>query len=164
LIHGKERGFQLLLGRGRPALKVHGLSGSPPIQYCARVRHVLLLIPEISPNAANSGQGQLILQLLIVAIKFYHDHPPLHNYANMNFRTMPEASGAAGFMPYNCLYRTRGNAVARLTARQRPSEMQLNSRNIGTKRRNQKFVLALGDVFADMAVILTVGVHGMSLL
>jgi hypothetical protein len=36
--------------------------------------------------------------------------------------------------------------------------------NIGTKRRNQKFVLALGDRFADMAAILTVGFDGMSLL
>jgi hypothetical protein len=59
------------------------------------------MIPEIAPNPANSGQGQLILQLLIVAIKFHHDHPPLHTCRNMNFRTMPEATGATGFVPYN---------------------------------------------------------------
>jgi hypothetical protein len=39
--------------------------------------------------------------LLIGPIKFNHDQPPLHNYTNMNFRTMPEASEATGFMPYN---------------------------------------------------------------
>jgi hypothetical protein len=44
----------------------------------------------------------------------------------MNSRTMPEATGAAGFMTYN-LYRMRGDAVDRLTVMQHPSGMRLDA-------------------------------------
>jgi len=52
----------------------------------------------------------------------------------------------------------------RLTVTWRPAEMQLDSRNNGAKLRDQKIVLALGDGLADMAVVPTIGVYGMSLL
>ena len=80
----------------------------------------------------------------------------------MNCRTMPEAIGAAGFMLYNYYFTECGNAVDRLTVTQRPSGSKA-LRNIWTAGRNQKFVFALDGGFADMAVISTVGVYGMSL-
>jgi hypothetical protein len=52
----------------------------------------------------------------------------------------------------------------RLTVTQHPSGMQMDSRNLGSKRTNQKFVLALGYGLPDMAAIPTAGFDGMSLL
>jgi hypothetical protein len=54
--------------------------------------------------------------------------------------------------------------MSRLTVTRRPAGMQLDTRNIGAKLRDQKIVLALGDGLADMAAIPTVGFDGMSLL
>jgi hypothetical protein len=75
---------------------------------------------------------------------------------------MPEASGATGFML--CSYFTEYDAVAVDRSRGVHRECSWTLRNIGTKRRNQKFILALDVGFTDLAVILTVGIYGISLL
>jgi hypothetical protein len=69
-----------------------------------------------------------------------------------------------GLRAVQLFYRMRAIAMDRLQSRSIHRECGWTLRNIGTKRRNQKFVFALGDGFADMAAIPTVGFDGMSLL
>ena len=71
-----------------------------------------------------------------------------------------DGGGCRRTLGSSSLRKIRGALLSRGVRR----ECNWTLRNTGTAARNRKFILALGDVFADMAVIPTGGSYGMSLL
>jgi hypothetical protein len=61
----------------------------------------------------------------------------------MNFRMMPEAIGAAGFMLYNYYFTECGNAVDRLTLTQHPSgRFEISGRQPGIENLYLRLAMA----------------------